>query len=85
MRADDPQASHPDLADRLFAKAGRMRESLSMVYEVKWREVFITTAGLFEEAARTINTQERDIRELRDQLAIADEMLAGFGVKRITD
>lgn len=44
-----------DLSDRLLRKAERMRACLGMVYEPKWREVFIATAVLFEEAAKEID------------------------------
>lgn len=44
-----------DLSTRLRGKAERMRACLGMIYEPKWREVFIATAVLFEEAAKEID------------------------------
>lgn len=74
----------PDIANRLMVKAGRLEAVVNSgaVYDVEWREVFLTTASLFTEAAKTIETQGRDLMELREQLAIAHEILAGFGVAK---
>lgn len=50
-----------DLANRLRRKAERMRACLGMVYDPKWREVFIQTAGLFEEAAKEIDSLHSEL------------------------
>lgn len=50
-----------DLANRLRNKAQRMRACLGMVYEPKWREIFIATAVLFEEAAKEIEDLNSEV------------------------
>lgn len=59
MSPDDITVS--DLSTRLRTKAERLRASLGMVYDVRWREVFIQTAVLFEEAAVEIDSLHSEL------------------------
>lgn len=76
-------ATRSDLASRLRVKSARLRESTMLIYDVKWREVFIATAELFDEAATEIDQLHSDLvwseilhddtkaqlKRLREQLA----------------
>ena len=55
------EETRSDLSARLRVKAARLRESAGLIYDVKWREVFITTAVLFEEAAAEIDQLHSDL------------------------
>lgn len=50
-----------DLSSRLRNKAERLRACLGMIYEPKWREIFIQTAGMFEEAATEIDSLRSEL------------------------
>jgi hypothetical protein len=50
-----------DLSTRLRRKAERLRACLGMIYEPKWREIFIQTAVLFEEAATEIDSLRSEL------------------------
>lgn len=57
--SDDTVTS--DLSTRLRLKAQRLRESAHMIYDPKWREVFIKTAVTFEEAATEIDSLHSEL------------------------
>lgn len=79
----DATATRSDLSSRLRVKSARLRESMALIYDVKWREVFLATAEMFDEAATEIDQLHSDLvwseilhddtkaqlKRLREQLA----------------
>lgn len=63
------QATRSDASDRLRAKAQRLRACVGLVYDVKWREIFVQTAVILEEAAKEIDSLHSELfwaNSLRD-------------------
>lgn len=55
------ETTRSDLSSRLRARAQRLRACIPMIYEPKWREIFLMTAILFEETAAEIDSLHSEL------------------------